>query len=406
MPGDVLMPELSPGMEKGNLVKWLKKEGESFHAGDVLAEVETDKAIMEIAAEQAGTLSRILVAAGTADVPVDQRLAVFAAEGETVEHAAAPAAKTAHGEAAAPPPARRAGRIFASPVARRIARDAGLGLDAIAGSGPGGRIVEKDVRAVQARLPPATKSSTTGFQVSALYAPGSYESIPHDDMRRTVASRLTLAVTTIPQFHLRIDCEIDEALRLRKQVNTGASAPDAAGERIRVSLTDIILKAYAMAFTMVPDANVTWTENALLRHKGVDVALAVALPGNGLITPIVRDVHAKALPAIAAQTRDLVRRARERKLRPEEYRGGTTAVSNLAMSGIRDFTAIVNPPHATILAVGAPRQEALVRKGALVVGSILTVTLTCDHRAVDGELGAKLLRRFKQLLERPAALLE
>lgn len=406
MPGDVLMPELSPGMEKGNLVKWLKKEGESFHAGDVLAEVETDKAIMEIAAEQAGTLSRILVAAGTADVPVDQLLAVFAAEGEAVELAAAPAAKTAHGEAAAPPPARRDGRIFASPLARRIARDAGLGLDAIIGSGPGGRIVEKDVRAVQMRLPPATKSSAAGFQVSALYAPGSYETIPHDDMRRTVASRLTLAATTIPQFYLRIDCDIDEALRLRKQVNTGASASGATGETIRVSLTDIILKAYAMAFTLVPDANVTWTENALLRHKGVDVGLAVALPGNGLITPIVRDAHAKALPAIAAQTRDLVRRARERKLRPEEYRGGTTAVSNLAMSGIRDFTAIVNPPHATILAVGAPRQEALVRKGALVTGSILTVTLTCDHRAVDGELGAKLLRRFKQLLERPAALLE
>lgn len=405
MPSNVLMPELSPGMEKANLVKWLKKEGESFHAGDVLAEVETDKAIMEIAAEHAGTLSKIVVPAGTPDVPVNQLIAVLAAEGETLDRAVESGGPKTPNVDSSPQAPRRDGRIFASPLARRIAKDAGVGLETLQGSGPGGRIVEKDVRAAMAQFrPPATKTSRDP-QTTALYAADSYESIPHDEMRRTVASRLTLAAQTVPQFHLSIDCEIDEVLRLREQVNVSRSAPGAGAFPVRVSLTDFLVKAYALAFTLVPDANVTWTEGALLRHKGVDVGIAVALPGNGLITPIIRRAHAKALSAIAAETRDLIGRARERRLKPEEYRGGTTALSNLGMFGIRNFTAIVNPPHATILAVGAARQAPLARNGALVAGTVLTATLTCDHRAVDGAVGAELLRNFKQLIERPLALL-
>ncbi len=405
MPSNVLMPELSPGMEKANLVKWLKKEGESFHAGDVLAEVETDKAIMEIAAEHAGTLSKIVVPAGTPDVPVNQLIAVLAAEGETLDRAGESGGPKTRNDDSSPPAPRRDGRIFASPLARRIARDASIGLETIQGSGPGGRIVEKDVRAAMAQFRPQATKTSRDLETATLYAPDSYESIPHDEMRRTVASRLTLAVQTVPQFHVSIDCEIDELLRLRERINASWSAPGTGASPVRVSLTDLILKAYAMAFTLVPDANVTWTESALLRHKGVDVGVAVALPGNGLITPIVRGAQAKALSAIAAETRDLVRRAKERRLKPEEYRGGTTALSNLGMFGIRDFTAIVNPPHATILAVGAARQVPLAKNGGLVTGTIFTATLTCDHRAVDGALGAELLRNFKQLIERPLALL-
>lgn len=387
MPSNLLMPELSPGMEKGSLLKWHRKVGESFRVGDLLAEVETDKAIMEIAAEHDGALSSIVVPEGTADVPVHQLIAVLLAIGESAAAAvAAPAEYREPGtHAAMPAPILtrpQDGRIVASPAARRVARETGISLKGIKGSGPGGRIVQKDLQTATAQMQ------------------GSYDSIPHDEMRRTIAERLTLAVHTIPQISLTIDCEVDAALRLREEINSRAGAKEGA----RVSLTDLILKAYAMAFTLVPDANVSWTNSAMLRHKSVDVGLAVALPGNGLITPIIRDAQTKSLAAIGAESRDLATRARERKLKPQEFRGGTTALSNLGMVGVRQFSAIINPPHATILAVGAARETALVKNGALVVGTVLTVTLTCDHRAVDGALGAQLLKQFKQLIERPETL--
>ncbi len=403
MPSNVLMPELSPGMEKGSLVRWLKKEGESFHAGDVLAEVETDKAIMEIAADHAGTLTRIVVPEGTADVPVNELIAVIAAEGESPASAAQPEQTESRGENPAPEAARTDERLFASPLARRIAKDAGIELKKLKGSGPGGRIVEKDVRAALARMLPPAAKPPQDEDIAALYARGSYETMPHDEMRRTVAARLTFAAQTIPQFHLNVDCEVDELLRFRERLVADWAARGAPAAKL--SLNDLLLKAYALAFTLVPDANVTWTPSALLRHKGVDVGLAVALPGNGLITPVVRNAHTKPLSVIAEETADLVRRAIERKLKPPEFRGGTTALSNLGMYGIRDFTAIVNPPHATILAVGVARPAAIARNGAIVPATLLTATLTCDHRAVDGALGAELLRSFKRLVERPQASL-
>jgi len=458
MPINILMPALSPTMEKGNLAKWLKKEGDTVKSGDVIAEIETDKATMEVEAIDEGVLAKIVVPEGTADVPVNQLIALIAGEGEDPKSvsaaggggAPAPAkteaptpAPPAAAQAQPPAPAQAApatatapqagtkpngggqgGRVVASPLARRIAKEAGLEIAMIQGSGPHGRVVERDVRAAAAggappkaapaavtaapaaaAKPPSAPAAPSDAQVKALFEPGSYEEIPHDNMRKTIARRLTEARQTVPQFYLTMDCEIDALLKLREEVNKAAPKDKDGKPAWKVSVNDMAIKALAMALMRVPDANVTWTEGAMLRHKHADVGVAVALPGNGLITPIIRAAETKTLSVIANQMKDFAARAKNRKLKPEEYQGGTTAVSNLGMFGIKEFTAVINPPHSTILAVGGGSQRVVVRKGELAVATVMSVTLSCDHRAVDGALGAQLIAAFKELVENPMGML-
>jgi pyruvate dehydrogenase E2 component (dihydrolipoamide acetyltransferase) len=449
MPTNILMPALSPTMEKGNLAKWLKKEGDTIKSGDIIAEIETDKATMEVEAVDEGILARIVVPEGTADVAVNEVIGVIAGEGEDAKSISAPAAggaapakaeapksdapkAEAPAAAAAPAPAAAApaaapaatggSRAFASPLARRIARDAGLDLNAIKGSGPHGRIVEKDVEAAKAggaakaapaAAPagaPAAKpaaaplaSGPSDEQVKKLFEPGSYEEIPHDGMRKTIARRLTEAKQTIPHFYVTLDCELDALLKLRAELN--AAAPEKDGKpAYKLSVNDMVIKALALALKAVPDANVSWTEGAMLKHKHADVGVAVSIPG-GLITPIIRDACHKTLSQISNEMKDMAARAKARKLKPEEYQGGTTAVSNLGMFGVKDFAAVVNPPHATILAVGAGEQRVIVKGGQPAVATVMSVTLSTDHRAVDGALGAELLQAFKGYIEKPMAML-
>jgi pyruvate dehydrogenase E2 component (dihydrolipoamide acetyltransferase) len=441
MPTNILMPALSPTMEKGNLAKWLKKEGDTIKSGDIIAEIETDKATMEVEAVDEGILAKILVPDGTADVAVNEIIGVIAAEGEDVKAAAAPAraeapkaeaapkaaspapaieapkASEAPKAAAAPTASASGERPFASPLAKRLAKEAGLDLGKIQGSGPHGRIVEKDIEAAKAggaakAVPsaaapkPAAAPLAAGMSdeaVKKLFAPDSYEEVPHDGMRKTIARRLLESKQTIPHFYLTIDCELDALLKLRAELN--AAAPEKDGKpAYKLSVNDLVIKALALSLRAVPEANVSWTENTMLKHKHADVGVAVSIPG-GLITPVIRDACHKTLSQISNEMKDLAARAKNRKLKPEEYQGGTTAVSNLGMFGVKDFAAIVNPPHATILAVGAGEQRAVVKNGALAVATIMSVTLSTDHRAVDGALGAELMQAFKGYIEKPMAML-
>ena len=440
---NILMPALSPTMEKGNLAKWLKKEGDTIKSGDVLAEIETDKATMEVEAVDEGVLSKILVPEGTADVPVNQPIAFIKGEGEEAPaadgtapaKASAPAPAKADAAAVAPSPAASASpapkanghdasRVFASPLARRLAKEGGLDLSLIKGSGPHGRVVERDVLAAkdsgtakagapkaEASKPapaaaPAPASAPAGMSdetIKKFFAPGSFEEIPHDGMRKTIARRLVEAKQTIPHFYLSVDCEIDALLKLREQVN--AQAPKADGKpRWKVSVNDFVIKALALALRDVPDANVTWTEGAMLKHRHSDIGVAVSIPG-GLITPVVTRAEEKPLSIIATEMLDLAGRARQRKLKPTEYQGGTSAVSNLGMFGIKNFSAVINPPHATILAVGAGEDRVIVKDGQPAVAKLMSVTLSTDHRAVDGALGAELLSAFKGYIESPMRML-
>ena len=440
MPIEILMPALSPTMEKGNHARWLKKEGDAIKSGDVIAEIETDKATMEVEAVDEGVLAKILVADGAADVPVNQVIGLIAAEGEDAKavaaggaaapKAAAPAvnateaAPAAASGAATPapaqPPAGAGARVFASPLARRIAKEAGLDVGLISGSGPRGRIVERDVKAAIAggtgkaapaaapvAAPSAPKAPApqgmSDETVKKLFEPGSFTEIPHDNMRKTIARRLTEAKSTIPHFYLSIDCELDALLALREQINKAAPQKDGK-PAYKVSVNDFIVKALALALQRVPDANATWTDGAMLKHTRSDVGVAVSIPG-GLITPVVRNAETKSLSAISNEIKDMAARAKNRKLKPEEYQGGTSAVSNLGMFGIRNFSAVINPPHATILAVGAGEQRIVVKNGAPAVANVMSVTLSTDHRAVDGALGAELLAAFKQLIENPMGML-
>ncbi|MEW9304072.1 pyruvate dehydrogenase complex dihydrolipoamide acetyltransferase [Labrys neptuniae] len=454
MPVNVLMPALSPTMEKGNLAKWLKKEGDTIKSGDVLAEIETDKATMEVEAVDEGVLAKIVVPEGTADVPVNELIAVIAGEGEDAKAVAAaggapapkaaaqapaaeasaapvPAASSAPAPAAAPAsapvtaPAQAGARIFASPLAKRLAKEAGLDLGAIQGSGPHGRIVEKDVKAAiagggakaapaaapaqaaaapQAAPAPAAPAGTSDETIKKLFAPGSFEEIPHDGMRKTIARRLTEAKSTIPHFYLTVEVEIDALLALREQINHGAPLTKEGKPAFKVSVNDMVIKAYALALKAVPDANVSWTDGAMLKHKHADVGVAVSIPG-GLITPIIRAAESKTLSAISNEMKDLAARAKSRKLKPEEYQGGTGSVSNLGMFGVKSFAAIVNPPHATILAVGAGIKQPVVQGGEVKVATIMSLTLSTDHRAVDGALGAELMQAFKGYIEKPMGML-
>ncbi len=447
MPTNILMPALSPTMEKGNLAKWVKKEGDKIKSGDVIAEIETDKATMEYEAVDDGTLAKIVVPEGTQDVAVNSIIAVLANEGEDVKAAAsagvkAPSAPKAEepkkpdakqsapaaGTQAAPAPhtpaaaaqkvdsVRPAGanRVFASPLARRIAKEANLDLNRVQGSGPHGRIIARDIEqaksgkglrapsgapAAAGLIPPAMSDA----QIRSLYEEGSYELIPHDGMRRTIAQRLTASIQTIPHFYETMDCNIGRLMAAREEINAAAPKNKDGKPAYKLSVNDFVIKALALALQRIPDANVSWTEAGLLKHKHSDIGVAVALPG-GLITPIVRNAETKSLSAISNEMRDLAARARERKLKPHEYQGGTSSVSNLGMYGIKDFTAVINPPQSTILAVGTGEERAVVRNGKIEAAMIMSVTLSCDHRALDGALGAELIVAFKTLIENPVMM--
>jgi pyruvate dehydrogenase E2 component (dihydrolipoamide acetyltransferase) len=440
---NILMPALSPTMEKGNLAKWLKKEGDKVKPGDVIAEIETDKATMEYESIDEGTLAKIVVPEGTQDVPVNQLIAVLAEEGEDPKAAAAAAGKGAAPPKAATPappasvqppapqahieqrplpgptaaPVTRTGdgyganRIFSSPLARRLAKDAGIDLGRIQGSGPHGRVIARDVEAAKsgkglvapaaapAAAPPPIQAPSDD-KIRALFEPGSYEAVPHDNIRKIIARRLVEAKQTIPHFYLTLDCNIGKLLAAREEINAAAPKDKEGKPAYKISVNDFVIKALALALQRVPEANVTWTEGAMLKHKHSDIGVAVAIPG-GLITPVVRHAEAKSLSIISNEMKDFAARARARKLKPEEYQGGSSAVSNLGMYGIKDFAAVINPPHATILAVGAGEERAVVKSGKIEAAWMMSVTLSTDHRAVDGALGAQLLDAFKALIENP-----
>jgi pyruvate dehydrogenase E2 component (dihydrolipoamide acetyltransferase) len=448
MPINILMPALSPTMEKGNLAKWLKKEGDQVKSGDVIAEIETDKATMEVEAVDEGTIAKILVPEGTQDVAVNDVIAVLAGDGEDVKAAGAGAAKPTTPSAPPPPKAAEApaaakptpapakaatppaavaapqapapqtnghGRIFSSPLARRLAKEAGIDLARINGSGPHGRVVARDVEGAKsgkglkapAAAPagaPAIAPSMSDKQILGLFEQGSYELIPHDGMRRTIAQRLTASVQTVPHFYLTMDCDIGKLLAAREEINAAAPKDNEKKPAYKLSVNDFVIKAMAIALQRIPNCNVSWTEGGMLKHKHSDIGVAVAMPG-GLITPIIRKAETKSLSTISGEMKDFAARARARKLKPEEYQGGTTAVSNLGMYGIKDFTAVINPPHATILAVGTSEERAVVRNGKIEIAHIMSVTLSCDHRAVDGALGAELIGAFKMLIENPVMMM-
>ncbi|MGO8368783.1 pyruvate dehydrogenase complex dihydrolipoamide acetyltransferase [Rhizobium ruizarguesonis] len=448
MPINITMPALSPTMEEGNLSKWLVKEGDKVKSGDVIAEIETDKATMEVEAVDEGTVAKLVVAAGTEGVKVNALIAVLAADGEDVSAAAssagsaAPAPK-ADGAAApkaqaAPAPAQSTpaaapvttaaaasvssdgNRTFSSPLARRLAKEAGIDLSAVAGSGPHGRVVKSDIEAavagggakaaaapVSAAAAPAPAAAApkgaSEEAVLKLFEPGSYELVPHDGMRKTIARRLVESKQTIPHFYVSVDCELDALLALRAQLNDAAPRKDNA-PAYKLSVNDMVIKAMALALRDVPDANVSWTDSNMVKHKHADVGVAVSIPG-GLITPIIRKAEEKTLSTISNEMRDLGKRAKDRKLKPEEYQGGTSSVSNMGMMGVKNFAAVVNPPHATILAVGAGEQRVVVKKGEMAIATVMSVTLSTDHRCVDGALGAELLQAFKGYIENPMGML-
>jgi len=492
MPTQILMPALSPTMEEGNLVKWLVKEGDTVKAGDLLAEIETDKATMEFEAVDEGVVGKLLVAEGTEGVKVNAPIAVLLAEGEDApaaedtaaedtaggkdaggasapaaepeaasatkgaEEKSAPAAK-AKGEAKATPLARRMaaqagldlgaltptgpggkivkadieramrggsnapagaaaaaggnGRLFASPLARRMAKEAELPLERIDGSGPNGRIIRRDIERVQRdglpalaedAAPAASEAETPAAQPKLdkpeLAGLPDYELVPHTGIRKTIARRLTASKQTVPHFYMTVDVELDTLLETRKQIN--ANAP----EGVKVSVNDFVIKAAAMALMRVPDANAAYVDEGLLKFTSADISVAVAIPG-GLITPIIREAHKKGLADISAEMADLAKRAREGKLRPMEFTGGTFSISNLGMFGIKQFDAVINPPQGAILAVGAGEQRPVVKNGALAVATVMSCTLSVDHRAIDGALGAEFLAAFKPMIENPALML-
>ena len=435
MPTPILMPALSPTMETGKLAKWFKAEGDDVKSGDILAEIETDKATMEVEAVDEGTLAKILIAEGTDDVPVNQAIAVLLEEGEDASAAddfkaetpvaaapvaepAAPSAAPAAAEAPAAAPAPQTingsgGRVFASPLARRIAKQNGFDIALLKGTGPHGRIVKRDVekalkdgipQAAPAAQPAALPPGMADDAIVKMFEPGSFDVLPHDGMRKIIAQRLTQSKQTVPHFYLSLDCDLESLLAVRVKLND-AAPKDADGKpAYKVSVNDFIIKAMAMALQKVPDANASWTDGGMLLHKHSDVGVAVAIPG-GLLTPVVRKAETKGLAQISAEMKDFAARARARKLMPEEYQGGSTAISNLGMFGIKNFSAVINPPHATILAVGGGEKRPVVVGNSVEVRTQMSVTLSTDHRAVDGALGAQLLGAFKGFIEEPALML-
>ena len=461
MATNILMPALSPTMTDGKLARWLVNVGDSVRSGDVIAEIETDKATMEIEAVDEGQVAQLLVDEGVEGVAVNTVIAVLADDGEDIgnveatainaappaaveEVAPALAAKQDHGDVKATPLAKRVAdqsgvplrgvsgsgpggkimkadvlgasrgiapsaaalaqgdRVFASPLARRLAAENDLPIEKVRGTGPNGRIIKADIeRVLKEGLPAEAKVAAEADAPKAAASSGStddYELIPHTSMRKTIARRLTESKQQVPHFYLTVDCEIDELLRVRKEIN--ARTP----EGVKVSVNDFVIKAIAAALRQVPHANASWTEEGVRRFNMVDVSVAVAIPG-GLVTPVVRDADKKGLAAISADMQDLAKRARDGKLKPDEYSGGTISVSNLGMFGIKQFDAVINPPQGAILAVGAGEPRPIVKDGQLAIATIMSCTISCDHRVVDGALGAELLQAFKNVIEFPAAML-
>jgi len=440
---DVLMPQLGETVAEGKITEWFKQPGDTVKAGENLFVIETDKVSMEIQATSAGTLAEVRVQAGEV-APVGAVVAVISdgksgtaspqptipvAPAATPKAAPKPAAISAAPVAAPAPAPRPAGPLkldpyfevrtpeknygpaqiggrAITPLARRLAAEAGIDLSRIKGSGPHGRIVAKDIEgAAPARSATAIAPAFTPSQIAALYKDVPHEEVPLDSMRKTIATRLVQAKQTIPHFYLTIDLNIGQLLKLREEANASAPRDREGNPAFKLSVNDFIIKAWAAALRRVPAANAVWAEDRILRFSRADVAVAVAIEG-GLITPVIREADTKRLSAISAEMKDLAARARDRKLKPDEYQGGSSAISNLGMFGVREFSAIINPPHATILAVGGARRQAVETKdGGVAFASLMTVTLSCDHRVVDGALGAELLAAFKDIVEKPIAAL-
>jgi pyruvate dehydrogenase E2 component (dihydrolipoamide acetyltransferase) len=426
MATQILMPALSPTMEEGTLAKWLVKEGDTVKSGDIMAEIETDKATMEFEAVDEGIIGKILVAEGTSGVKVNTAIAVLLEEGEDASatgeapKAAKPEAQAPKAEAApkavadAPSPAKPSGaRVFASPLARRIAAEKGIDLSQITGSGPHGRIVKADVEGAKAAAPatapaatpapataPAMAQSASAEQVKKMFADREYKEVTLDGMRKTIAARLTEAKQTIPHFYLRRDVKLDALMAFRATLNKQLEA-----RGVKLSVNDFIIKACANALQAVPDCNAVWAGDRILKLKPSDVAVAVAIEG-GLFTPVLRDAHQKSLSALSAEMKDLAGRAKTKKLAPHEYQGGSFAISNLGMMGIDNFDAVINPPHGSILAVGAGVKKPVVNAaGEVVVATVMSMTLSVDHRVIDGALGAQFLAAVIDNLENPMSML-
>lgn len=436
MATNILMPALSPTMTEGTLAKWLKKEGDRIKSGDVIAEIETDKATMEVEAVDEGVLGKILVAAGTEGVAVNAPIAVLIEAGEAVPTApsqaqtATPAPAPAPAPASAPAPApasasspmvvrgdahdtaEAGARIFASPLARRMAEQAGIDLTRLTGSGPNGRIVKADIDAARGKRTPAEAASPSAAPVVAqpaapagpkpadIVAP--HDAIAHSSMRKVIARRLQSAKQTIPHFYLTMDIELDALLKLRADLN--AQSPKEGAGAFKLSVNDLIIKACAVALRRVPAANASFTDDAMIRYHDVDISVAVAIP-DGLITPIIRKADQKGLAAISNEMKDLAARAKAGKLKPEEFQGGSFSISNLGMYGITSFSAIINPPQGAIIAIGAGEKRPVVRGAELAIATVMTVTLSCDHRVVDGATGAEFLAALKGLIEAPLSLM-
>ena len=447
MPIDIVMPAFAPTMEKGNLIQWLKAVGDPVRSGEVLAEIETDKATMEVEASADGVLLRILVPAGTQDVAVSQVIGLMTTQDEaSAKRSDSLPAKTSTGvvssssatkatadvaggvsplaEAALKSNGHGIGRIFASPIARRLMSEAGLNASSLSGTGPRGRILERDVsaaladRAADAKVKqelaahpstaapaaPRTLEPARNSKLEAWFEAGSFVEVPHDPMRLTIARRLSESKRTIPHFYLSAECIINSLLSLRQQFNDAAPSRRNGERAYRLSVNDFVIRALALALNEVPDANVSFSETSLLRHRHADIGVAVAIAG-GLMTPIVRRAETKSIATISNEIKELAARAKIRKLKPEEYQGGTASVSNLGMYGVRDFAAIVNPPQASILAVGAGTRRMVVTNDEPAAATVMIVTLSVDHRAIDGASAAKLLSAFKTLIENPMTML-
>jgi len=453
MPIEILMPALSPTMTEGNLVKWHKKEGDKVKSGDVLAEIETDKATMEVEAVDEGTLGKIVVPEGAQAVKVNAVIALLLEEGEdagVLAGAGKPAAKPAAAPQAAPGPAAAQApapvpinpktaapptaavtptptgapsgndRLFASPLAKRMAEQAGLDLRQIPGSGPQGRIVKSDIEAAMGKpqaprpaaaaaapasptaagAPSAPRAGSPSYPKDLIVAQAGnlpYDEIPHTGMRRTIARRMVESKQNVPHFNLTVDCEIDALLKIRAELN-------AKSDKFKISVNDFVIRAAALTMRKVPRANASWSDEAVLLWKQIDCAVAVALE-DGLITPIIKNADQKGLATIANEMKDLAARAKAGKLKLEEFQGGTFSISNLGMYGIKDFNAVINPPHGVILAVGAGEQRAIVKNGALAIATMMSCTLSCDHRVVDGAVGAQWIAAFKKMVEDPLTML-
>ncbi|MCC2646711.1 MAG: pdhC [Rickettsiaceae bacterium] len=418
MPIKILMPALSPTMTEGNLARWLKKEGEKIKAGEVIAEIETDKATMEVEAVDEGILARIVIAEGTENVAVNNIIAILLEDGEDASaidsiasnNAAPAAAKPQEAEKATSPAATHSqisscsldngNRIFASPLAKRIAEQENINLGSVQGSGPHGRIVKEDVLSAKDKGGVQTKSAQASV-ASPIMGRNSeeYVLVPNSNMRKVIAKRLLESKQTVPHFYLTVECEVDKLLKVRKEMNDAATDVNP----YKLSVNDFVIKAVAMALKAVPEANASWEEAAIKLYNNVDISVAVAIEG-GLITPIIKNADIKSISQLSQEMKDLAKRARDNKLAPHEFQGGSFSISNLGMFGVKQFNAIINPPQSCILAVGASNERVVVKKGEMKVANVMDVTLSVDHRVVDGAVGAKFLEAFKKFIENPVTM--